>query len=374
MELITQFSKFNPTAMMSLNNSNYKADSLVNQNVAMTSTLDSDLKEALGLIEKIVAPASYNEPVSSQSVSALESLGEAYLASQITLQETESQNAQVDTAVTAEGPEAQVSAEKTMASQVVLVKETATSLEKVRTSVKNDVLQAKMTASELQGLNAEYQSANNERSSSAIDTSTSYADLWARIAVATSTIKSDYVDFYSMLMQKYTEMYEAYNETCQKASSSAITPGDDGNNVKFNTNTMQNGYNQYWDKLVDLEAKLGTIKNWGSMTTAERESMVATLAPAFAVENGNIYFNIDQYRTVKDTYPSGIDGGKVSTASYQAWLATFNAAGSAFQSNMQSFAQRYSQANSTFDNLNKVLSGAISSLADSAKEVLKSLG
>jgi invasin D len=41
---------------------------------------------------------------------------------------------------------------------------------------------------------------------------------------------------------------------------------------------------------------------------------------------------------------------------------------------MQSFAQRYTQANSTFDNLNKVLSGAISSMADSAKDVLKALG
>ncbi|CCO82239.1 Translocator protein bipD [Erwinia amylovora Ea266] len=62
------------------------------------------------------------------------------------------------------------------------------------------------------------------------------------------------------------------------------------------------------------------------------------------------------------------------TASYHAWLATFNAAGSALQSNMQSFAQRYSQSNSTFDQLNKVLSGVISTLGDSAREVYKSIG
>jgi invasin D len=46
--------------------------------------------------------------------------------------------------------------------------------------------------------------------------------------------------------------------------------------------------------------------------------------------------------------------------------------GTGLQSNMQSFAQRYTQANSTFDNLNKVLSGAISTMADSAKDVFKS--
>ncbi|MBG6247237.1 MULTISPECIES: IpaD/SipD/SspD family type III secretion system needle tip protein [Symbiopectobacterium] len=71
---------------------------------------------------------------------------------------------------------------------------------------------------------------------------------------------------------------------------------------------------------------------------------------------------------------SGAEDGKyaeVSTTRYQAWLASFNSVGSAFQSNMQSFAQRYSQANSTFDNLNRVLSSVISTLGDSARDVLK---
>lgn len=357
MELITQLSTFNSTALMSLDNSNVNANSLVNQNAAMTSTLESDLKEALGLIDKIVAPASYNEPVSSQTVTALEYLGEAYQANNITSQETEPQ----------------IGAEKTMSDQIALVDKTAASLEKVRYSVKNDVLQTKTAASELQSLNAEYQAI--ETSSSAIDTGTSYADLWARIAAATATIKTEYVDFYASLMQKYTEMYEAFNETCQKASSSAVSTGDDGNNVKFDSGVMNTGYNNFNTKIDSINKSLGSVENWGSMSAEERESMVATLEPAFKVDSsGKISFNMDQYNSVKGTGPSGIKDSKVSTASYQAWLATFNAAGSAFQSNMQSFAQRYSQANSTFDNLNKVLSGAISSLADSAKEVLKSLG
>ncbi|VFS19014.1 Translocator protein BipD [Yokenella regensburgei] len=118
----------------------------------------------------------------------------------------------------------------------------------------------------------------------------------------------------------------------------------------------------------------GSVKNWDKMTPEERKSMETTLAPAFKVnDSGKIEFNLDQYSAAPD-YPSGISGGKVSTASYQACLPSFNAGGSALQSNMQAFAQRYSQANSTFDNLNKVLSGAIASLAESAKDVLKALG
>jgi invasin D len=108
------------------------------------------------------------------------------------------------------------------------------------------------------------------------------------------------------------------------------------------------------------------------MNDEQKQNMAATLKPAFDVDQstGKISFNLEQYEG-RPYFPS--DGsGKVSTSSYQAWLASFNAVGTGLQSNMQSFAQRYTQANSTFDNLNKVLSGAISTMADSAKDVFKS--
>lgn len=205
-----------------------------------------------------------------------------------------------------------------------------------------------------------------------ISTHTSYAELWASMSLAITEIKGDYVDFYADLMQKYTKMYEAYNTHVQGAASNAVSTGSDGNNVKFDTNIMKKGYDDFRNEVNGID--LGSVKNWDKMTPEERKSMETTLAPAFKVnDRGKIKFNLDQYSAAPD-YPSGISGGKVSTASYQAWLASFNAGGSALQSNMQAFAQRYSQANSTFDNLNKVLSGAIASLAESAKDVLKALG
>lgn len=137
---------------------------------------------------------------------------------------------------------------------------------------------------------------------------------------------------------------------------------------------MQAGYDAFQKDVDRLNGELGSVDGWNSMTDDEKRRMTITLEPAYKVDsNGKISFNMDQYHSVSGTYPSGIKDGKVSTASYQAWLATFNAAGNAFQSNMQSFAQRYSQANNNFDTLNKILSSAISTLADSARDVLKSL-
>lgn len=269
--------------------------------------------------------------------------------------------------------------ERTIKAQQALVNETGSALETISNETRNEALKTQRTYSALAGqlntLKTDTSSNNANNDARAIDTGSSYAELWGRIAVAITNIKSEYVDWYAELMQTFTEMYESYNSLVQKASSEAISTGDDGNNVRFNEARMNQGYNEFKSKLSSLTAQLGSVTGWSDMSNDEKASVRLSLEPAFTItDQGKISFNLVQYSTVEYDLPQGISDGKVATASYQAWLATFNAAGSTFQSNMQSFAQRYSQSNSTFDNLNKVLSGAISSLADSAKDVLKSLG
>lgn len=266
--------------------------------------------------------------------------------------------------------------------------ESASTIEEIKHKVSNNRIMEKYARSQLSlaKINIEKITGDelvNETTprNGEITTGTSYAELWAAIANAIQTIKEDYVDFYADLMKQYTEMYEAYNEFVQKASSDAVSAGKDGNTVGFDMNKMAEGYTNF-DDYVNAHTPAGEVKNWKGMTEQEKNDMRITLEPAYHVNNeGEITFNLDQYNnTVKNTYPSTLNSGSVengiatpSTSSYQAWLATFNSTGSALQSNMQSFAQRYSQANSTFDNLNKVLSGAISALGESAKDVFKAL-
>ncbi len=253
-----------------------------------------------------------------------------------------------------------------------MVKDITETLEHIRNEIRNQTLYRKSASAKLTASTSmlEKEFATNDE----ITTGTSYAEIWLRLAMFIGEVKEDYVDFYADLMQKYTEMYESFNENVQKASSEAVSTGDDGNNVTFDTGKMQAGYDAFQKDVDRLNGELGSVDGWNTMTDDEKRRMIITLEPAYKVDsNGKISFNMDQYNSVSGTYPSGIKNGKVSTASYQAWLATFNAAGNAFQSNMQSFAQRYSQANNNFDTLNKILSSAISTLADSARDVLKSL-
>lgn len=263
-------------------------------------------------------------------------------------------------------------ASQSITTQKLLVEKGDDAIEDISFKTRNDIIKNKASQSKLTAKRIKQEINSDKNTHEQITTGTSYAELWARVSTMIGSIKSDYVDFYADLMQKYTSMYEAFNTTVQKASSDAVTSGQDGNSVTFNRFLMEKGYIEFDNEVKKID--LGSVENWKKMSQEEQKSLVTTLEPAFKVNlEGKIEFHLKQYNSsVKDKYP-GTSSGNISTASYQAWLATFNSAGSALQSNMQAFSQRYTQANSTFDQLNKMLSGVINSLGDSAKDVLKSL-
>lgn len=273
---------------------------------------------------------------------------------------------------------------------------TAANLDKVGNIIRDGKLRAKAASNDFSAAVAEAfpdQRAGAERSlpigtegrverqSSAaaladISTGTSYAELWGRIATAISGINKDYVEFYADLMQKYTKMFEAYNNTVQKAASDAVKNSNDANKVMLDTNSLNRSYLLFSEQVNKMD--LGMVKNWGALSDEQHEKIRSSLKPAFKVgTDGKIEFDLNQFETLKSSeltvgyYPTGPTS--VTTIRYQAWLSTFNGVGSALQSNMQSFSQAYGQSNNTFSNLTKVLSGVISSMGDSAKDVLKSL-
>lgn len=204
---------------------------------------------------------------------------------------------------------------------------------------------------------------------SEINTGTSYADLWAKISEAILRVKSEYIDFYAGLMKNFLDMYQSYNVNLQKASSESLSAGEDGNSVKFNKAIMSDGYKNfnYFLNTTDL----GKVKDWGKMSVEEQKNMKVTLDPAFEIsDDGAIYFNMVQYSSIKGKYPKE-ENGQVSVTIYNSWLVRFNGVGSALQSNMQSFSSRYSQANSTYDTLNKVFSETINRMGNNALDFLK---
>lgn len=251
--------------------------------------------------------------------------------------------------------------------------------------VRQWIMQQRLHANKLlaeahnQALNPTRKANTNNDAPPTLTTHSSYAELWAVLAYFIGKVKSEYVDFYGDLMQAYTEMYEEYNNTVQKGASDSVYTVSTENSVGFDQSTMGSAYGSFNEWLKSHNPQLGSIPNWDELDEAGKNEFINNLSPAFNVDysTGQITFNTDQYAKVDGTFPGNytIIVGKtiVSLPVYNSWLATFNAVGSAFQSNMQTFAQRFSQANTSFDNLNRTLSSMISSTSESAKDVLKSI-
>ncbi|ELD0488140.1 IpaD/SipD/SspD family type III secretion system needle tip protein [Escherichia coli] len=202
----------------------------------------------------------------------------------------------------------------------------------------------------------------------------SYKSFWETIANAISIIQKNYLNFYAELMEDYVVMYQKYNDDVVMAAGQSVSEGKDANHVHFDgKNLRTTGYDPF-ESVVKNKPHV-YIPNWNSLTSSQKNDMEKNLSPAFKVDAGYVIFNDESYYALPDC-PAGLgknSSGEVSLPTYQAWLAQFNSVGNTFQSNMQSFAQTYSQVNNTFNNLNKILSGTITSLGESANFVLKSI-
>lgn len=202
----------------------------------------------------------------------------------------------------------------------------------------------------------------------------SYADVGLEFADIIKDAKSNEVDMYFNLAQKYAELYESFNINIQKAASDAVSAGDDGNTVAFDVNKMKAGYDNFQKDVDRLNSELGSVPRWDELTDEMKESRRKSLQPAYKVDDkGMISFEMDHYNSLSGTYPTGIKDGKVSTASYQAWLATFNSVGNTLQSNMVSSTQRYGQVDNSFQNFCKTLMSIFNSLADNLKECMRNM-
>ncbi|MEW5290520.1 IpaD/SipD/SspD family type III secretion system needle tip protein [Erwinia papayae] len=252
-----------------------------------------------------------------------------------------------------------------------IVNSTNDVLSEVKTTVKDMSLDVKATSAKLQA------ACMAEGGNKKISTSSSYFELWDVIAIAIGSIQKNYVNVYTNLMQSFTDLFQSFNNSIQKASGDAITSSDDANKVKFNAQKMDAAYTKFNQEIEKLEKNISPVDGWEAMDDEAKQTARTTMAPAFNIDdNGKITFNLSQYREMS-RYPAGYPSGEresdVSTSTYQAWLASFNSVTNSIQSNMQSFLQRTTQAKTNFDNLNKVLSGAISALADLVKDVFKSI-
>ncbi|HCZ4708600.1 TPA: type III secretion system needle tip protein SctA [Salmonella enterica subsp. enterica serovar Saintpaul str. CFSAN004144] len=211
------------------------------------------------------------------------------------------------------------------------------------------------------------------------------AELWEMVTDKISATGEHYLGVYENVVAVYTRFYQGYSNILS-ALGGWLLPGKDGNNVKLDVTSLRNALNQLLheyrnisEKTVLFPPQSGDIL--ASATEAEARQWLEELnLPGTCLKQAGAGYVVlvdlaPIQKMVDDINGLGTPGSdsklEMDNAKYQAWQSGFKAQEETIKTTLQTLTQKYSNANSLYDNLVKVLSSTISSCMESAKSFLQ---
>ncbi|WP_052370804.1 type III secretion system needle tip protein SctA [Chromobacterium haemolyticum] len=209
-------------------------------------------------------------------------------------------------------------------------------------------------------------------------------ELWEMIGDSIGNIKDGYLGVYENVVGKYIEFYQEFSDILSQMAG-WISSNDKGDKVTLSVGEL-------YDALKQLKAKYENTELFAS--TADTPEKAKEEAEKWAAELGLPKECVKEqpkgsgrYVVVIDTGPvqkmmtalEGLAGGvpakdkkvEMDNAKFQSWQSGFKAQEENLKNTLQTLTQKYSNANSLFDNLVKVLSSTISSCTETAKSFLQ---
>ncbi|EAA7383869.1 SPI-1 type III secretion system needle tip complex protein SipD [Salmonella enterica subsp. houtenae] len=208
------------------------------------------------------------------------------------------------------------------------------------------------------------------------------AEIWDMVSQNISAIGDNYLGVYENVVAVYTDFYQAFSDILSKMGG-WLSPGKDGNTVKLNVDALKseirslvNKYNQVTKNTILFPSQTGSGVTTTTRAEAEQWIKELNLPDSCLKASGSGYV------VLVDTGPlnkmitdlNGIGSGsdlELDNAKYQAWQSGFKAQEENLKTTLQTLTQKYSNANSLYDNLVKVLSSTISSSLETAKSFLQ---
>ncbi|WP_395490291.1 IpaD/SipD/SspD family type III secretion system needle tip protein [Cedecea davisae] len=220
---------------------------------------------------------------------------------------------------------------------------------------------------------------------------TSSWDICESVADAIGDMGSGYLDVFQQAVEKYADFYSDFSDFMAKLKD--YMKGDKDGITILNATKFLAALQELMDKYRPSAYNDNSVLYPSSHTyTATKEECEAWckemgLDPDKCISagsGGGYYVHIDTsplqeiYDSVTvNTIWGGSDPGSIgdfamlcNSAQWAAWQAGMDMQKDKIQTGMQTLTQKYSNANSTFDNLVKVLSSTISSLQDCDKGFL----
>ena len=241
----------------------------------------------------------------------------------------------------------------------------------------------KQALSELFSVSGFYMPAHVRQAPSGVDLSD--AELWEMVTDKISATGEHYLGVYENVVAVYTRFYQDYSNILS-ALGGWLLPGKDGNNVKLDVTSLMQALNQLLqeygipsEKTVLFPAQSGGTLIGATETEARQWLEELNLPETCLKPVGTGYIVLVDLtpvqKMVDDLNGLGRPGDdsklEMDNAKYQAWQSGFKAQEENMKTTLQTLTQKYSNANSLYDNLVKVLSSTISNCMEAAKSFLQ---
>lgn len=195
---------------------------------------------------------------------------------------------------------------------------------------------------------------------------------------AAGTIMSDW-EIYDDVCTKLASMQDNYMDIYAQVTEQYQFYMQDVNTFKASlTNYMDNGTDEIKLNLAGIKDEISkVIDKWQKkpiLTVGSKEEAdywQEQLGLSYSVNGANYYFfvNLQPMYDIQDSVDKL--SSPLSTARFNQWQNSVNSACSTIESDTQIIAQKYSQANTVFNNLAKILSSTMDSLYQTDKEFLR---
>ena len=198
-------------------------------------------------------------------------------------------------------------------------------------------------------------------------------------------IKEEYLDVYARMVEAYAQLFAELNEEVIGKLHQWLNVVGDKGAVQIDVRAIREALDELITKysLPNPDAVLFPVPGEdGSVTGSSRDDamkwLVAMGLPASCLKrlpDGSycVVVDLSPLREMKEGLPSG-DNPELLPARFQAWQAAWNAQIQELESALQKHTQKYSNANSIHDNVQKVISSTLSALFEMLKAFSASLG
>lgn len=185
-------------------------------------------------------------------------------------------------------------------------------------------------------------------------------------------IKYGYLGVYEDLITKYSAFFKEFNESIMSKMGGWIEGVNEGKDVKISGDLRL-----ALDALIQKYSSIPDGVLFTGATEAEALKWAAAFGSGTVRPDGNGGFVVMMdLSPLQAMYDSLAPGGDLQwdSAKFQAWQTGFNSQESELKNQLQVFTTKYGNANSYYENFNKILSSQLSQYAEMLKAYLTGIG